>query len=111
MRLAGALLGVAVVISNALHPFHSAAAGVAGAVLAAVLIYLGPRPRSTSMLRIPLTELDFRLLVAGEIVRKAPDGQPIELALQDIGFERMVEITIKASASGIVDRFIRRRAP
>jgi hypothetical protein len=48
------------------------------------------------MIRILLTAEDFKLLVAGQVVEKqAPNGNvpiKIEFALQDIGYNQMVQI-------------------
>lgn len=42
-------------------------------------------------LKIPITENDFDLLIEGKIVSLNYMGQPIKIALQDIGYDRIAK--------------------
>lgn len=53
------------------------------------------------MIRIMLSLEDFRNLVQGKVVEKAPPGpETVEIALSDIGFTTMAEEVLHAAAEG-----------
>jgi hypothetical protein len=111
VRAAAACWAAAIVIFDWRFPPTGIGAGVSGILLGLLILFLLAAPAAKPTLRVSLTDLDFRQLVAGQVVRKAPAGQPIEIALQDIGYERMLEHVVKATAGGVVKRIRFGRAP